>query len=131
MKTVMSLIILLTFMIMPGGLFAQQAQTQTPAASAQAQTRTAPEHTMSDQYMKERDEMMSRMQEMDARLDAKIALMDAAKGDQKVEAMAAVLKEMVSQRKEMQEQMMKTHGMGKGRMMENMKPGMGSETGKN
>ena len=73
---------------------------------------------------------MSRMKEMDARLDAKVAAMDAAKGDQKVEAMAAVIKEMVSQRKEMQEHMMKMHDMGKGPLMGHMKPGMEGESGK-
>jgi len=80
--------------------------------------------------MKEHDEMMSRMKEMDVQLDAKVAAMDAAKGDQKVEAMAAVIKEMVSQRKEMQEHMMKMHDLKKGHMMEHMKGGMEGEPGK-
>jgi uncharacterized coiled-coil DUF342 family protein len=47
------------------------------------------------------------MKEMDTRLDAKVAAMDAAKGEKKVDAMAAVIKEMVSQRKEMRDHMMK------------------------
>ena len=79
--------------------------------------------------MKEHEEMMSRMKEMDVRLGEKVAAMDAAKGEQKVEAMAAVIKEMVSQRKDMQEHMMKMHDMRKGHM-EHMKQGMQGEAGK-
>jgi hypothetical protein len=130
MKRVMSLVLVLAVLIMPCGSFAQQEKTQTPAAPADTQAQTAPKHPMSDQQMKMHDEMMSKMKEMDARLDAKIATMDAAKGDQKVEAMAAVIKEMVSQRKDMQDNMMKMHDMRKGQMMEHMKPGMEGEAGK-
>jgi len=129
MKTVMSFLLVLAVLIMPLGLLAQQEKTQTPAAPAQTQA-PPDKQGMSEKQMKECDEMMSRMKEMDARLDAKVAAMDAAKGDQKVEAMAAVIKEMVSQRKEMQEHMMKMHDMRKGHMMEHMKPGMEGEAGK-
>ena len=131
MKT-MLFVLMLAVLIMPCGLFAQQEQGKTPAPAAQAGTKveSAPAHPMSGGHMKEHDEMMSRMKEMDARLDAKVAAMDAAKGDQKVEAMAAVIKEMVSQRKEMQEHMMNMHDMKKGHMMEHMKPGMEGEAGK-
>ena len=78
----------------------------------------------------ETEKMIADMKAMDTRLDEKLAAMNASKGDQKVEAMAAVIKEMVSQRKEMQEHMMKMHDMGKGHMMEHMKPGMEGEAGK-
>jgi hypothetical protein len=130
MKTVMSFLLVLAVLIMPLGLFAQQEKTQTPPAPVQ--TQAPPEHKqgMSEKQMKEHDDMMSRMKEMDARLDAKVAAMDAAKGDQKVEAMAAVIKEMVSQRKEMQEHMMKMHDMREGHMMDHMKHGMEGEAGK-
>ncbi|MGA2229075.1 MAG: hypothetical protein ABSH41_31965 [Syntrophobacteraceae bacterium] len=47
-----------------------------------------------------------------------------------MEAMAAVIKEMVSKRKEMEEHMMKIHDMMKGNMMEDMQPGMEGEAGK-
>ena len=125
-------VLMLAVLTMPCGLFAQQEQGKTPAPAAQAGTKaeSAPAHPMSGGKMKEHDEMMSRMKEMDARLDAKVAAMDAAKGDQKVEAMAAVIKEMVSQRKEMQEHMMKMHDIKKGHMMEHVKPGMEGEAGK-
>ena len=128
----MLFVLMLAVLIVPCGLFAQQEQGKTPAPAAQAGTKveSAPERPMSGCQMKERDEMMSRMKEMDARLEAKVAAMDAAKGDQKVEAIAAVIKEMVSQRKEMQEHMMKMHDMKKGHMMEHMQPGMEGEAGK-
>jgi hypothetical protein len=128
----MLFVLMLAVLIMPCGLFAQQEQGKTPAPAAQAGTKvdSVPAHPMSGGQMKEHEEMMSRMKEMDTRLDAKVAAMDAAKGDQKVEAMAAVIKEMVSQRKEMQEHMMNMHEMKKGHMMEHMKPGMEGEAGK-
>ncbi|MGA2401770.1 MAG: hypothetical protein ABSG91_08690 [Syntrophobacteraceae bacterium] len=130
MKMVISLVLVLAVLIIPYGLFAQQEKTQTPAAPGEPQAQTAPKHTMSEHHMKEHDEMMSRMKEMEARLDAKIAAMDAAKGEEKVEAIAAVIKEMASQRKDMQEHMMKMHDMRKGHMMEHMKQGMEGEAGK-
>ena len=131
MKT-LSFVLMLAVLIMPCSLFAQQEQDKTPAPAAQGGTKveSAPAHPMSGGQMKEHDEMMSAMKEMDARLDAKVAAMDAAKGDQKVEAIEAVIKEMVSQRKEMQEHMMKMHDMKKGHMMEHMQPGMEGEAGK-
>jgi hypothetical protein len=130
MKT-MLFVLMLAVLIVPCGLFAQQEQGKTPAPAAQGGTKveSAPAHPMAGDHMKEHEEMMSRMKEMDARLEAKVAAMDAAKGDQKVEAMAAVIKEMVSQRKEMQEHMMKMHDMKKGHMMEHMKGGMEGEAG--
>ncbi|AOY56977.1 MULTISPECIES: hypothetical protein [Desulfococcus] len=133
MKILMSFMLVLAVLMVPLGLSAQQEKAQPPADPAQV--RTPLEHKqgmpkMSEMQMKECDEMMSRMKEMDARLDAKVADMDAAEGDQKVAAMAAVIKEMVSQRKEMQAHMMKMHDMRKGHMMDHMKPEMGNNADK-
>lgn len=109
-------VLILAVMIMPCGLFAQQETPQAPAPAAGTKMQSGQGHKMSGDHMKKHDEMMSRMKEMNAGLDEKMAAMDAAKGDQKVEAMAAVIKELVAQRKSMQEHMMKMHGakMGKG-----------------
>ncbi|MEN6438817.1 MAG: hypothetical protein ABFD97_09560 [Syntrophobacter sp.] len=104
-------VLMLAVLAMPCSLFAQQDKTQAPAAQGGTKVQAAPAQPMSGDHMKKHDEMMSKMKEMDARLDEKVAAMDAAKGDQKVEAMAAVIKEMVSQRKTMQERMMKMHEM--------------------
>ena len=45
--------------------------------------------------------VMADMKQMDARLDEKIAAMNAAQGGEKVEAMAAVLNELAAQHKSM------------------------------
>ena len=129
MKT-LSFLLMLAVLIVPCGLFAQQDNTQAPAAQEGPKVRSAPGHPMAGGHMKGHDEMMSRMKEMDARLDAKVAAMDEAKGDQKVEAMAAVIKELVSQRKSMQEHMMmKMHDTKKGKHGR-MKGCMEGEAGK-
>jgi hypothetical protein len=50
-------------------------------------------------------EMMTDMKALDARLDEKLAAVNAAQGEAKVDAMAALLNELVSQRKTMHEKM--------------------------
>ncbi len=67
--------------------------------------------------MAKHQEMMAEMESMDAKLDSLVAAMNAATGDDKVNAMAAVLEELVGQRKAMREKMQPMHM----RMM----PGMG------
>lgn len=66
--------------------------------------------------------MMQRAAESDQKLDALVTRMNAARGDQKVAAIAEVVTELVAQRKQMHEQMrmqaemmdrmMSMHGMG-------------------
>ncbi len=58
--------------------------------------------------VEKRAEAMKEVEAMDARLDERIAAMNAAEGEEKVEAMAAVINEMVAQRGKMRE---KFHGM--------------------
>ncbi len=106
MKTVVMLSVALAFLMMPYGLLAQQEKTKAPAAQEQAQG-GSPNQEMMTHHCKMKAEHENMMKEMDARLEAKVAAMDAAKGDKKVEAMADVIKEMVAQRKEMREHMMK------------------------
>ncbi len=57
-------------------------------------------------------EYMEKMAETDARLDDLVAAMNAAEGDEKVEAVAAVLNELISQRRA-KRQRMHYHGHGK------------------
>jgi hypothetical protein len=57
-------------------------------------------------------EYMEKMAERDARLDELVATMNAAGGDEKVDAMAAVLNELISQRNA-KRQRMQHHGHGK------------------
>ena len=60
-----------------------------------------------------REMMMQRVQAADARLDKLVSEMNRASGAKKVEAMAAVINEMVAQRKQMRahmREMMESHG---------------------
>ena len=109
MKTPIALWILAIFLIVPIGSFAQQGKTTAPAGSGQAmepsQGADNPKMMERRQEMKAEHEKM--MKEMDARLDAKVAAMDAAKGEKRIDAMEDVINEMIAQRKEMREHMMK------------------------
>lgn len=127
MKPIMSSLLVLAVLMMPLGVFAQQEESPPPAAPAKPQASLEHKKGMSEKRMKEHDEMISRMKEMDTQLDTKVAAMDAATGDQKVEAMAAVIKEMVSQKKEMQAHMMPRHDMMEGHMTKQACPGMKNE----
>ncbi len=61
--------------------------------------------------MEMRHQMMSKHAEMDKKLEGLIAKMNAAKGNEKVDAMAAVINELVAQRKSMQQMMMTNQPM--------------------
>ena len=71
-----------------------------------------------------REMMMQQVQAADARLDKLVSEMNRATGAKKVEAMAAVINEIVAQRKQMRghmREMMESHGMMQGNPGE-MKP---------
>jgi hypothetical protein len=68
--------------------------------------------------------MAAKMAEMDKRMDDLAAKMNSAKGDEKVDAMAAVLNEMLARHKAMREKMRAHHGAGRGA------PGSGGEAKK-
>lgn len=57
------------------------------------------------------EKMMGDMKAMDAKLDELVAGMNSASSDKKVEAMSALLNEMVVQRKKMQGMLMSMHPM--------------------
>ena len=78
-------------------------------------------------WAKRHQTMMQQMQAADTRLDKLVAEMNRATGSKKVEAMAAVINEMVAQRRQMQAHMMQMmdsggrmmmHGYGPGAMMD-------------
>ena len=73
--------------------------------------------------MAEHDKMMADMKAADQRLDALVAKMTAASGQAKVDATAAVVTEIVAQRKTMREGMMRMHEGMMGHMMEHMQAG--------
>lgn len=85
-------------------------------ASGMAQgTAQQPQANMPD-MMKMHEQMMAEMKAEDARLDALVRDMNAATGNARIDAMAAVLNELLQQRKAMHERM--------GKMSEHMMGGM-------
>lgn len=90
---------------------------QTPAAQKEMA-----EH---QQKMAEQKAMMAKMAAADQKLAGLVATMNAAKGEGKVVAMAAVINELVAQRTHMQEQMRMQGGMME-RMMTHMSAMHGS-----
>jgi hypothetical protein len=77
-----------------------------------------------ESMMAHHKEMMAKMDAMDARLDGLVKKMDAAKGSKKADAVAAVVNELVAQRKQMREHMMTMQPEMMKHMMEHMKMGM-------
>lgn len=106
-------------------LFASAAFAQQPATGSQQ-----PMPMKSGQKMEpmDCDAMMQKMQssskEMDDRLQALVDEMNKAKGSAKVDRTAAVINELVSQRKQMREQMMAMMPEMMGHMMQHMHSGM-------
>lgn len=76
--------------------------------------------------MGEHDKMMAEMKAADLRLDALVGRMNAATGQPKVDATAAVVNEMVAQRKSMHDGMMKMMPGMMAHMMEHMQEGKDS-----
>jgi hypothetical protein len=62
------------------------------------------------------EQMMADMKASGAKMDLKVAAMNAAKGAAKTDAIAAVINEMVSQQKEMMAKMATMHGQMMGHM---------------
>jgi hypothetical protein len=79
---------------------------------------------MDESMMARHKEMMAKMDAMDARLDDLVKKMNASKGSRKVDATAAVVDELVSQRKQMRQQMMAIQPEMMRHMMEHMRMGM-------
>lgn len=79
---------------------------------------------MDEGMMARHKEMMARMDAMDARLAALVEKMNSSKGNRKADATAAVVNELVSQRKEMREQMMAMQPEMMKHMTEHMQSGM-------
>jgi hypothetical protein len=101
---------LLIGMVVLGSVFgiAQEHQGHTPGSSAQKSMSSGMPDACKT-MMAKRDQMMSRMKSMDAALDQKVGAMNAATGSAKVDAMANVINELVSQRKQMEQNMMTMH----------------------
>lgn len=99
-------------------LVSSAAFAQHPAAGGE---QAAPMSMDCQSMMKE---MHGSSQAMDDRLQQLIDEMNKAKGSAKVDRMAAVINELVTQRKQMREQMMTMMPKMMGHMSEHMKSGM-------
>ena len=109
-----------------GGL-AQQSPPKAgkQAGSAQSGMMSGNMGDHCKQMMTMHNQMMADMKAMDAGLDQKVTAMNAAKGNAKVDAMAAVINEMATQRKQM---MAKTASM-RDQMMAHMGEHMAQSDG--
>jgi hypothetical protein len=104
------------------GVLAQQSQPK-PGKQAPGGKSGMMSGNMADrcqQMMSMHNQMMADMKAMDASLDQKVAAMNAAKGNAKVDAMAAVINEMASQRKQMMSKMTGTESQMMAHMGEHM-----------
>jgi hypothetical protein len=98
------------------GFNVAEATQQTPPA----QGATQPQPPAMQDMMKMHEQMMAEMQAGDAKLDALVKDMNDAKGDAKVNAVAAVVNELVRQHKAMHGRMGQMHQQmmgGRGMMM--------------
>ena len=104
-----------------------QAPPHAPTAKAKAQSKMAAGMAAKCQaMMADREKMMTEMKAADQRLDDLVAKMNAASGTDKADAVAAVVSEMVSQRRAMRDGMMKMEDGMMGHMMEHMQAGKDS-----
>ena len=96
-----------------GAVSAAQNRAPQPLAQASEQSQGMPA------MMKMHEQMMADMKAAEARLDALVKDMNAASGNTKVTAIAAVVTELVAQQKSMHERMGQMHQqmMGPGMMM--------------
>ena len=111
-------------------LLAGVATVQAQTGASQPQRPMVVDETQAASMMAERQKMMANMRAMDQKLNDLIAKIDAAGGDDaKIEAVAAVVKQLVAQRTQMHSQMeaMQTRMMG--HMMEHMMSMQGGMTG--
>jgi len=108
------------------GAAGQMAQGTGQAATAKAKPQAGMGADMSARcqaMMADHEKMMTEMKAADARLDDLVAKMNGAPAMEKAAATAAVVNEMVAQRRTMRDGMMKMeHGM-MGHMMEHMQAG--------
>jgi hypothetical protein len=120
-----SLLLFALCLLVPYGVFAQQASPQFPTTPDQMKMRaeavpgmtTNPRIERCRRMVAEHDRMMSKMKEMDDRLKERMAAMQAAQGDEKINAMAAVVDELVRQHDEMRARMMAMQQKGTKPMM--------------
>ena len=107
------------------GLAAQTPQEHQHAATDQVKPASAME-AKCQAMMAEREKMMTAMKAADQRLDDLVAKMNTASGKEKMAATAAVVNEMVTERRTMRDVMMKMQEGMMSHMMEHMQAGAAS-----
>lgn len=107
------------------GLAAQAAHATHQAPAAKVKPASGMD-AKCQAMMAEKEKMMADMKAADARLDGLVATMNSASGSEKPVATAAVVTEMVTQNRAMQDRMMKMHQDMMGHMMEHMQAGKDS-----
>jgi len=107
-------------------LAGQMPQSPKTGATAKAKPQTGAASDMAAKcqaMMAEAEKLRTEIKAADERLDGLVAKMNAASGTEKADATAAVVNEMVTQRRALRDGMMKMqHGM-MGHMMEHMQAG--------
>ena len=100
-------------------------QHHTPAAKTDsgAQPQQGDMMAKCKAMMQQRQQMMQKCKRMDTQLDELAATMNAATGQKKIEAMADLLNELVTQRRSMHKMMMSMHGGMMSKMMGDMSQG--------
>ena len=126
-KTVSALVAGCAVVVMSAvsGLAAQTPQEHQHAAAAKAKPPSGME-AKCQAMMAEKEKMMADMKVADQRLDDLVATMNTASGMDKMAATAAVVSEMVTQRRTMRDGMMKMQEDMMGHMMEHMQAGAAS-----
>ena len=126
-KTVSALVAGCAVVVMSAvsGLAAQTPQEPHHAATDTAKPPSGME-AKDQAMMAEREKMMTGMKAADQRLDELVAKMNTASGMEKMTATAAVVTEMVTQRRTMRDGMMKMQDGMMSHMMEHMQAGAAS-----
>ncbi len=110
---------LLATVAVPVMILAQAPATTGHQHEHAATQAPAPAQGENQQQMKQmHQKMMAEMAAMDQKLDSLVAQMNSAQGPAKVDAMAAIINEMLAERKQMREHMASM--MGQGGMMGGM-----------
>lgn len=126
-RSALILPVILSLLLMPMWAFAQQATGSTSGTKAGAKHGYTGYHKgkMSKEMAEKCAQWREKLEAMDKSLNDKVAAMNAAQGDEKVIAMAGLLNEMVTQRKEMRDMMAQMHHGKMGEMCARMGHDMG------
>jgi len=122
------LVIALGAVLGTASAIAQEATVPPPQSETSGKMAGMGDQSM--QMMAMHEKMMADMKASGAKMDLKVAAMNAATGAAKTDAIAAVINEMVSQQKEMMAKMASMHGQMMGHMAHPDGPMKGMDMGK-